>query len=301
MSSALQSEPNLANAEEIHCCFLAFNERGKRLRGFALVGDILAVALSIPGLVTLASRPILVLALAISGVLFRLRADRLAGNAQVWRRLSIRALAHGVDVDPATKSRTLADVPVSLRSGQRAARFKPLRTYYQPTLPPGSRLREVYAHSAFYTYRLLAMESWIAITFSIIVLAGGFAYVYELALDTTTNTVTREHALDAICSTVLVVFALRALEVGVTARGFSADARVLCDELLSPSAVQSEIASDAAREYDLLRTQIPEVPTWLYSLTNARLADAWDRRREALTSDGTTSARESPSAADPGS
>jgi hypothetical protein len=270
-------------AEKVHARFRGSSELSKLMRLAALLVDVVAATFACLGIFgTLKSPwvPLSLLVLAVVAALLRGLADAIRSFAQRCRRSSLRALCFDVDIDRVTESNTAVDAP--LGTAWLANRTPPhsLAEYYEPTCPPGeNRLRELYAHSAFYTWRLLRAYARIAAFWAAIVFAVSFVVIYGLAT-TTVTPASRDAVLEALCTVILVILCVRAFETATAAKASSNEARSIEEALLKKPIGQQLV--EIVDAYDIERAAGPDVPTTLYRVMRNRLQTQWHERRLAI-------------------
>lgn len=270
-------------AEKIHARFRGASELVKVTRGLALLIDAGAATLaclSIFGVYKSAWVPLVLLFAAIASVACKSWASSVRGYAQRCRRLSLRAFCLDEDVDRVTESNTEVDAPWGYEWLAARVPAQSLTDYYEQTCPPGeTRLRELYAHSAFYTWRLLRRHSKIAIGWAVLIFVFSFIIIYGIATEPPAAA-TRNAVLEALCTVVLVLLCVQAVERAIESLSSVGEAREIEERLLKKP-VGKEL-DEIVDSYDIERAAGPDVPTTLYRLMRNGLQKQWHERRKAI-------------------
>lgn len=272
-------------AQTIHTMFRGSAEATKRIRQSALVLELVAAGIAAYGVLSgdvlwggWASLVLLMLMLTATGL--RIWSRSIQSYSERCRRVSARAFAHGRDVGAAVQSGLVADAPMLT---QRLAKKLPagtLEAYYEPTKPPGSaRLQEMYAHSSFYSWRLLRSTGALFLVSGTLIAIIGAVVIYGLAVDPPSAT-TAGRVLDVVCSLVFVALSAKAIDAGIAALVGARDSRGVADELITTA--DSERIAELTSLYDMDRNSGPLVPTLIYSLSRDSLQKEWHSRRAAL-------------------
>ena len=272
-------------AQTIHTMFRGSAEATKRIRQSALVLDLVAAGIAAYGVLSgdvlwggWASLVLLMLMLTATGL--RIWSRGIQSYSERCRRVSARAFAHGRDVGAAVQSGLVADAPMLT---QRLAKKLPagtLEAYYEPTKPPGSaRLQEMYAHSSFYSWRLLRSTGALFLVSGTLIAIIGAVVIYGLAVDPPSAT-TAGRVLDVVCSLVFVALPAKAIDAGIAALVGARDSRGVADELIATA--DSERIAELTSLYDMERNSGPLVPTLIYRLSRDSLQKEWHSRRAAL-------------------
>lgn len=279
------STPILQNAENIHLLFRGSSEVAKWLRFLAMLIEIaVATFAATNSLIEIfsplpwapaASTFALILALVL-----RMRARSITAFAEKCRRSAVSAYASGADASAAAWTTAEADAPWLTRKWAGKLPTSTLDEYYECTRPPGaSRFREIYAHSSFYSWRLLRATA--KLHFAIALFLGGItcAVIYGLAAHPTAGPFSAR-LLDLVCSFVLLVLFCKAFEASFGAWSSS----IACKELAE--CFMKDEGDDALRrytiDYDIERASGPSIPTRLYRCKRDQLQRLWHSRREDL-------------------
>lgn len=276
----------LPNAEAIHTMFRGTGELSKIGFGSSFALDCGAASLATwsalstpPGRVTWV--PFIAVILAFFSALIRIHAGRLGDISQTFRRMSARAFASGVDLSALDASDAAVKCPAITRRIGRSVPAPTLLEYYDPKNAPGySRLREIYAHSAFFTWVLLKNIGWISLLVSIGILVVTSAAMYSLLMEETPVSVV--HSVSEIAlSFVMIVIFLRVFIYSVTALLAAGEMATLANQLILASDGESSIER-LTSDYDFARATSPHIPTVFYRILRKRIEKEWIHRREAL-------------------
>jgi hypothetical protein len=271
------------NAEKIHKLFRGSNEIVKTSKLVALSLDLCAGSLAVAGIFgTLKASwvPLFLLGLAVFSAIFRSLAAEVRSFAQKCRKTSLRAFSFGSDIDSTTTSDLAIDAPAFAELMAKIVPAQSLVDYYEPVSPEGeTRFRELYAHSAFYTWRLLQVYSRIAFVWALIIFSISFGIIYNLA-ETSPQIEIRGAVIEGLCSVALVLLCVKAVEVAYAAHASSKETRQIEKSLLKGLVGVS--LAEAADEYDLALAAGLDVPTSLYRLMRNKLQQQWHERRVAI-------------------
>ena len=279
----------MSNREQVHSLFRGSAELGKKLQAIGLDLEILAAIFAVSGVFVQGSnwsawQPLIAFTLLGLALVARLFAVRFEKFAETCRRESARAYAEGKEIGYARLSSLKSDAPAL--AIQLAGRLpaSTMDDYYEAECPEGeARLREIYANSASHTWRLLRLWAWIVGSLGFAAFFMTFGVVYGLAThqQPADNTAL---LLDALCSIVLTVLSLRAIEVAVGAWTSATATRRIADSLVDGPLLRGDLLEELVRNYDFERTCSPSIPTWLYKWRRPGLADDWRSCKRALSS-----------------
>lgn len=280
---SLSSEPVL----QVHLLFRGASEVAKILRSVAFGFEVI-VAASSAYLIFAENDALEVwhplvafLALALARVI-RVKSRDIDRFAEGCRRESARAFACGGTISPRRLSSLRSDAPwISIDMANKLP-ASTLEAYYEPTCPIGqSRLREMYASSAFHTwhlarlwYRCLVVGLALLTCFSVVAL-------YMVA-STDGELVERAQMIEALFSFVLLFLWLELAEAVYAAWGTYRSVRPIGEDLLSPSLTTDNELRGLVHDYDFERTGGTSIPTFLYSLDRKRLEREWAECRLEL-------------------
>lgn len=270
------------STEAVHRMFRGAAELSKSLRSYALATEVVAALIAAwrafnPQMEWSGWASFWLALLVVTGFALRVRAGYVYAFAEKCRRIASAAYACGRQVSSVVRTSLSADEPLLAKRYARRLPTQTLDDYYEPTTPTGNeRLREIYAHSAFYSWRLqhvcFHMYFWVSV-----VLAGlGGIAIYSMATSPADVT-TASRILDVVCSIVFAFLVVRAAAACLSAWCSSRECRTVADELAG------SITSDRLREvlvnYDIERSTGPSVPTAVYLRCREGLQSAWHSRR----------------------
>ena len=277
----------LESAEKVHRLFRGAGEYVKIFHGLALLMDLAAAFVAIDGLVSDPAlerdwEPLLVVLFALLGMVLRILAAPLDALAHQCRRLALHAYAFDREVDPAALSE------VESRSSRlfesRAARLpaRTLEEYYQPNCPPGpQRLREIYAHSAFYNWRLQRTQAWVAGILGSLLMVAVVTVTYILMVEPL-QPGERALLIHGFYSIALAFFGLRALHRTVRSNASAAAMERLARSFIALPLPIDDALNGLILEYEVERARMPPIPTQLYRVRRDWLEKQWLTRRLAL-------------------
>lgn len=272
-------------AQTIHTMFRGSAEATKHIRQLALVLELAAAGIAAYGVLSgdalwggWTSLFLLMLMLAATGL--RIWSRGTQSYSERCRRVSAHAFAHGRDVGAAVQSGLMADAPMLTQHLTKKLPAGTLKAYYEPTKPPGvARLQEMYAHSSFYSWRLLRWTGALFIGSSMLLFIIGATIIYGLAVDPPSATIAGR-VLDVVCSLVFVTLSAKALDAGIAALVGAHDSRGVADKLITTA--DSEHITELTSLYDMDRNSGPLASTRLYCLFRNSLQKEWNLRRVAL-------------------
>jgi hypothetical protein len=276
----------MTRTEKVHDYFRGASELSKYLDCVALLLDAGAAVAALLALFSADKwhwLPFTTLLLAVLGVVLRAYASEARGFAQQCRKISLRAFSMGHDVDV----RTTSDLEVSsFALGNVIGGLLPakgLDEYYEPTKPVGyERLRELCAHSAFYTWRIMNVYAVVLVVLGAVAFGACWALLYWLAADATKPAGERITILEALCSVLFVIFTVRLLENAWHAWCAASGAKVIENALLAEGNTTESVVN-LAHAYDIERAASLDPPTAIYLMMQDGLKTQWHSRRETLT------------------
>lgn len=278
----------MSDTQEVHDLFRGAGEVSKWLRVAALSGEIAAAGIALHAILLKGSdvaiaRPLLAFGLALGTWALREYATHVDQFAERCRRISIRAYANGDSVSPGRCSTLRSAAPVGATALALRLPATALEDYYEPSMPVGEeRLRELYAHSSFYTWRLLRATAWLYGIGAGAVFGIALVVLYQLAASDTPP-LPRPLALEAIFSVLLAVLGLRGLSLMAACAFGASGAKKVAEGLIADPLPTGPRLLELADAYDFERMGAPSPPTILYKMNRDRLAEDWAHRRRALS------------------
>lgn len=276
----------MQNTEKVHALFRGASEVRRFLQCLAVISDICAAGIGLFGIFakptdTGAWLPLLLLTFAALGSFLRAYSSAANSFAQRCRRISLRAFCNGNEVDTRTVSYLDDDSPPFVEAALQILTTKTLDEYYEPTTPPGpAREAELYAHSAFFTWRLLRAQSILLLILGLSILAGCGLMVYQLAASLQLS-LDRHSLLESICTIILLAFSMRSLEASWDAHTSSNATRSIENALLElPSGT---LLRDLTDSYDLERAAGANPMTLIYRALANHLSAKWRGRRRCIS------------------
>jgi hypothetical protein len=281
--------PNAASrTAELHSLHRGAAELTKVLRRIALAMDISAGVLAAWGATTGRSpwQPLAALFLLLVGAVLRFYGRSTYGFSEKCRRLSVRSYSLGKTINAATFSSLTADEPPLARKLAARLSRASMDEYYEPTRGVGrNRLREIYAYSSFFSWRLLRAEERLLALVLLGFLGCGALIVFYVAVERIEVSTTTA-ILEVICSLVFGVLALKTLDRAMTCHIVARESRQVTDELVGVHGVTEERLADLLSLYDsALASGLPP-STVLYKILGRRLDAEWRQRRQALDESG---------------
>jgi hypothetical protein len=133
------------------------------------------------------------------------------------RRIAARSAGEGRDVTATTCSNLDSDKPSLTDWLARRLPARDLKTYFESTKPSGeSGYREVVAHSAFYTWRILRRAAGLYALATIALFAFAITVIFYMAAEPLDRSLT-EKVLDVVCSLIVVLLAAKAFDASAAA------------------------------------------------------------------------------------
>jgi hypothetical protein len=276
----------MTEVEEVHTLFRGSAETAKRFRIIGGACELLAAVVALRGIaddsVVASWQPLAAFLLLAAAVFFRMRADVAGAFAERCRRTSVRAFAENRQVPAGLCTTLRSDAPWCARRAAKRLPATTLRDYYEPSQPSGEQLlRELYAHSSFYTWRLTVTAAWVLGSLTIVVALATVATLYTVATSDAAL-LTRSAAVDVLFSVVLGAIALRLFEVTVSTFKASSAARETANSLVDVPLAAGEGLHALVNEYDIERASAPAPSTMLYRINRRSLERDWNDRRKAL-------------------
>lgn len=281
-------DPTEDNNLLVHKYFRGSGELAGFCKGTALVTELITIVIATHALLTGNSffgkiTPLVVVVMLFLSLVFRIWSKHIHGFAQKCRRLSIRHYSSGELIDDSIISSLESDAPWGAIWFSNYLPAKNFEEYYLNEKDPGSqKLQENYSHSAFFTWRILRLTSWMLISCSILFAIGGFIMIYSLVIEQT-DIVRAVNLLDIVCSIVFGVLVFRTLESGVTNLMAYKSVKSIYSDLVKEKSV--ERIKDLCTDYDMELNGGPAVPTLLYFLMRKGLEKKWLIHRRQLAYD----------------
>ncbi len=139
---------------------------------------------------------------------------------------------------------------------------------------------ELYAHSAYYTRRLLKRYAWVCGVTGLLVFIGGMIALYSLAMQQATPVTVRESVIATICSFAFVLIFSRILQLTISCVKTTMSLRRLEDEFFDKP--NSDRLRELVEGYEIERATGPDVPTLLYYFGRNAIQKQWHEKRAAL-------------------
>lgn len=273
------------NAERVHRTFLGATELVKKLRVMALMTEIASALiagwriirpeLDWPGWASMGLTSVIAI-----GIVLRIWSKSIGAFAERCRRIVIRAYGEGKDISFAMTTSLTSDAPILAEEQSKKLPTQTLQEYYESMIAPGnSRLRELYTHSAFYSWRLLRVCWRIYLAGAISFGTIGFLVIYGLAAASNQPS-TSGRILDLVCSTIFVFLTAKAVIACVDSKQSSAECRRIQEALLTQTA--DEDPRGLMLDYDVERASGVTIPTTVYRKMRNRLQAEWHAIRQEL-------------------
>lgn len=277
------------DVEEAHRYFRGCAEVGKRFVVCATICDLIAALIAVHGLISTSNpgvalwRPFVAFISLLAAAVLRGVAEFYKRFAQKCRRISSNAYALGHAIPPQIAATLRSDVPMWAPNAAIRLPAQSVAEYYEPSRNPGeARLREMTAHSSFYTWRLLRSSIWLYGSLGAIIVIVTAILLYRLAIIGAAQPMDREAALDGLFSVVLGFLAVRAIGHALSCWTAANAARRVADRLIEPLLPSGAALFEIVKEYDMERLCSPVAPTPLYILCRRKLSEDWKHRRQAL-------------------
>ncbi len=195
------------------------------------------------------------------------------------RRVALQAFALQRDVDARLFAALESEALPGVEFLAKRLPASSLEEYYQPSCPPGpNRLRELYAHSSFYNWRLLRLYGGLAAATGVFLLITGIVLTYALVVqpsESPPESEARLILLDGLYSVVLAFIALRALQKSIAAFVGAGAMRRTHEALLASPLPEGETLQELVLHYEVERARTPLIPALLYRLRRKRLEQRW--------------------------
>lgn len=278
-------------AETVHNYFQGASEIAKFLHRAAFAAELAAATLAVHGLVGGTSlaygwRPLAIVFVAFFAIALHNLALWIEQFAHRCRRTALHSYALNQKIGPRLFDEIESQKPPFVKTFTKKLPATSLERYYQPMCPVGpSRLRELYAHSAFYNWKLLSVYGSLAVVAGIALLTAGLVLTYALAVrppEGSDSLQVRAILLDGFYSIVLALLALRSLQKSLIAFMSSATMKRLNNALLASPLPEAKDLQDLILDYEAERARTPLIPTLLYRLRRNQLEKRWIALRGVL-------------------
>lgn len=285
-----QAMNDIPNAEAVHKLFLGTNEIFKTFRCLAFLAEVLAIVIAMVAIFLPSSEwriwnPAAAFVLALVSGVLRERAEFWKQHAQEFRRISLRSLVKQEDISNASAAMYQELVGLVAKTLVRMLPSTTLEQYYCAEMEPGvNRLRELYCHSAYFSYRLLSLFAraiWIAV--------GGvgfvcFAVLYKYLVVTPVSGSDSLFLVEIICGTILVFGFVQLWLAATRAANSSKTCFSIATNLVltNQNTNRDSQISALAHSYDFERATGAHTPTIIYRLFRKVVANGWDEFRKGL-------------------
>lgn len=274
-------EETYPNAEEVHRLFGAASLLARRFHFYAIAIEFLVAVLAAVSLVEATEKaawfPLGMLLLAIMASLFRVYSRRARAFASGARWAAVGALSSGVDIGPRVLAWFRNERLLFADRLNRSVKANTLSEYYAPSCPAGDqRRRELCAHSAFFTWRLMRTYSVLVWTLLAVAAVGSLTLLYRFSIDTNADQSLRLWLLQTLCAVVLIHFGLRALELALSAASSWRATRAIYEDLLGSAPPGPSDLIEVTTKYEKERLTAPLIPQALYILGRENLAREWE-------------------------
>ena len=279
------ADVSMRDTQAVHSYFRGAAEISKRCGQAGLVLEVIAAAIVLPGVLRATTfepwAPFVSFLLLAGSAVFRVSADRYKAFSDKCRRISMRAYAWGQEIPVIVSSNIRSDSPPwALHAAEKLPAYK-IDTYYETQSGPGeSRLREIYAYSAFYSGELLKKCKWIFIVLAVAILLVAMLVLYKLAVGASAPG--RQFAMEALFSVVLSVVGLRVLQKAIAFQTAREEVKRISDALLNDPLPTGDNLKDLVFEYESAIAAAPSIPTGVYKVWRKELDEAWRHRRRAI-------------------
>lgn len=287
VSANQTSSGNVADSstEELHRLCKGTYEICKSLGYLIFSLDILPglyIALYVFGFAVEKSiNPIVLLFLALTAMILKIILNRYRQKADSMRRISAYNYSFGLNTLPSVYTTFKREAPVFVNYFAKRVPTENLNEYYEPSFGPGpTRYREIYAHSAFFTWDLQKSYSNILIALFLILVTTAVSMFY---INSTTNLPLQTRFLNAstICSVLIILFIFRCFEGLINAKNSADVSKMVSDKLLKNDLKPDEINS-IIMEYEFERATGELVPTFFYKLFRNSLKTDWDILKQEI-------------------
>lgn len=273
------------NTEELHRLSKGTYEICKSISYLILALDIipgLYIGIYVIGFkIDKAISPIILLFIAFLGMALKIVLNRHRQKADAMRRISAYNYAFGLVTPPSTFTTFKRESPPLVEFFSKNLPTTNLDQYYEPSFGPGpTRYREIYSHSAFFTWDLQKNYSNVLLLLFILLISSAVYFFYS---NSTADLPIQTRFLNAstICSVLIILFIFRCFESLINAKNSADVSKEVSDKLLDNDLNNDEINSIIS-EYEFERATGELVPTFFYKIFRNNLKKDWDIRKKEI-------------------
>jgi hypothetical protein len=212
--------------------------------------------------------PLIAAALSVIGAAVRIVGDIWRSFARRCRRIAATAYALGRDIDASVFAELKAATP-------------PLVSAVASCPAGDDRLREMYAYSAFFSWRLLRLYAWISAASGVVLVSAGVATMYVLAVRPP-SPVSRDAVLELLCVILFGLLAVRSGSIAIVAARSASLSKWCLDRLANVPLPVGEGLAELVLTYEIERSRDPDPPTTLYLMRRVGLQEEWGDQRRGL-------------------
>lgn len=272
-------------AERVHRAFRGSTELAKSLRFAASAAEVISVFIAglrilMPGMSWSGWASFALAFVVISGVALHMWARAVISFSEKCRRVAIRAYGFGRDVPRAVETLLASDTPILADRFASKLPTQSLDDYYESKKPAGlGRVRELYSHSAFYSWRLRRVCWRIYLISAVVFAMLGLMVIYALASEPSDATISGR-ILDLVCSIIFVFLVTRSSVAAIEVKQSFVECRRIMESLLGQDA--NSDPNELTVEYDIEMSRGITIPTFLYKRMRDDLKKEWDHVSEEL-------------------
>lgn len=223
--------------------------------------------------------PLLMLFLLAIAINLRFYAQNTYNYSQRCKRISAKSFAYNKDINPKEVSNIRENAPLFTKRFAEKLPANTLKDYYEPTKPHGAQLlREIYAHSSFYSWRLLNKLGILLLTIAVGIASIALITLYNLAVSPPAETTAI--ILESLCTFIFFGFFQKSFYFGLSALQSSRTAHEIADTLCEK--INVETINNLAFDYDIMMSNAPSIPTFIYRYSRPSLQKSWHERRKSL-------------------
>lgn len=269
--------------EKVHRRFRGSSEVAKFFKSTAFLIDCASgifACLGIFGEWTYSYLPLIIFLMAIFSSILRWYADKAKAFAQTCRKTALRSYSFGKNIDSLTENNLEIAEPFFTEFAADRLPAQTVMEYYETTQPVGElRMRELYAHSAFYTWRLLKSSSILVGIFSFLLFILCFSIIYRFAEGNFESSL-KKAVLEALCTIALVLIFIRSLEFSLKSKSSFQNAMEVESKLLMP--ISGDELLSVVDTYEIERSSGADPSTIIYLFMRNRLQRQWIKRRKSI-------------------